>query len=54
MMHPAQLYYSIALQRGYRSQRSVNRREAAYMGQLYEKNPAEFDRAWDRLASGLL
>jgi hypothetical protein len=47
---PAALYYQLAQQRGHKSQRAINKREAAIMEKLYVQDPKAFDRAWDEMA----
>jgi hypothetical protein len=47
---PAGLYYEIALQRGYKSDRGLSKSEHKRMLALYEQDPEAFDREWDRAA----
>jgi hypothetical protein len=47
---PAGLYYEIALQRGYKSDRGLSKSEQKRMLELYEQDPEAFDREWDRAA----
>jgi hypothetical protein len=47
---PAQLYYKIAIMRGFQARPAINRHESRQMDRLYEENPEAWDRAFDQLA----
>lgn len=47
---PAELYYDIAMQRGYRSQATLGRKQVDDLAEMAIANPTKFDKVWDELA----